>query len=75
MNKYVRFLIVFIIVLMMFALTWKKDPKGVFGAYVSDSVSVFANVTPTSTVAESTTVVENTVSMRNLVLVEFFAGY
>ncbi|MBC7876860.1 MAG: hypothetical protein H7Y59_06780 [Anaerolineales bacterium] len=76
MNKYVRFLIVFIIVVVMFALTWKKDSRGVLGAYASDSVSVFANVTPTPTVVlESTDVVENTTSMRNLVLVEFFAGY
>jgi hypothetical protein len=73
MNKYVRFLIVFIIVVAMFVLTWRKDSVG---ALVGDSFSTFGSVTPTpAAVVEAPDKVEKKASMHNLVLVEFFAGY
>lgn len=74
MNKSVRFLIVFIIVFAMFALTWRQDSRG---ALVGDALSSFGSAVPTpSPVAENTEAVENnTARMHNLVLVEFFAGY
>ena len=76
MNKPVRFLIVFIIVVVMFTLTWKIDSQDSRGALVGDSFSTFGSIVVTpSAVAENTEDVENTGSLHNLVLVEFFAGY
>ena len=70
MNKSARFLIVFIVVLAMFALTWRKDSRGM---PVGDSFSAFETIAAIpSTVAETTI---KTASLHNLVLVEFFAGY
>ena len=82
MNKSVRFLIVFIIVVAMFALTRTKDsyacPGGQCqeGVLVGDSFSTFGSATSTpSAVVEATDKVKKKASMHNLVLVEFFAGY
>jgi hypothetical protein len=73
MNKSARFLIVFVIVIAMFALTWRKDSRG---ALAGDSFSTFGSVTSTPlVVVEATDKVEKKASMHNLVLVEFFAGY
>ena len=70
MNKALRFLIVFMIVLAMFALTWRKDSQGM---PAGDSFSSLGPVTPTPSPAAETTV--KTAPLRNMVLVEFFAGY
>jgi hypothetical protein len=72
MNKYVRILVVFIIVAVLVLLTWKSEASQqgmlVTGSFPTLEPVPIIVVTPTAAV-------ENTVSMRNLVLVEFFAGY
>jgi hypothetical protein len=76
MNKYLRFLIAFMIVVVMFSLTRRNDSPSASGLLVGDSVSGFSPVTPVPVVvAPENTQDAAAPSMRNLVLVEFFAGF